>query len=152
LDLPAKYFGYLSEDGQTWFPTDEANKYRAYLKPRELLTEKEKDEVTQGEYRCLLVHPTQLYSSLNAFVLCGLIYLFWQKFGQRKAGCTLSLMLMFYGTTRFFLEYLRDDNPFEYGWWAIYKGGTVSQNIGIYMVITGAVLLAIFVTRKPKAD
>ena len=152
LNLPAKYFGYLSEDGQTWFPTDEANKYHAYLKPRELLTEKEKEEVTQGEYRCLPVHPTQLYSSLNAFVLCGLIYLFWQKFGRRKAGCTLSLMLIFYGTTRFFLEFIRDDNPFEYGWWAIYKGGTVSQNIGIYMVITGAVLLAIFVTRKSKTD
>ncbi len=152
LNLPAAYFGYLSEDGHTWFPTDEANKYRAYLKPRELLTEKEREEVTQGKYKCLAVHPTQLYSSLNAFVLCGVIYFFWLKFGRRRPGCTLSLMLIFYGVTRFFLEFIRDDNPFEYGWWAIYKGGTVSQNIGIYMVIMGVVLLAIFAMRKLKAD
>ena len=152
LDLPADYFGYLSEDGHTWFPTDEANKYRAYLKPRELLTEEEREEVTQGKYKCLPVHPTQLYSSLNAFLLCGVIYLFWVKFGRKRPGLTSGLMLILYGVTRFFLEFVRDDNPFEDGWWAIYKGGTVSQNIGIYMVIMGAVLLAIFAMRKPKAD
>ena len=47
LDLPAEYFGYPSEDGYTWFPTDEANKHRAYLKPCELLTEQERNEVTK---------------------------------------------------------------------------------------------------------
>lgn len=152
LDLPADYFGYLSEDGHTWFPTDEANKHRAYLKPRKLLTEQERNEVTQGKYRCLPVHPTQLYSSLNAFFLCGVIYLFWLKFGRQTPGFTSALMLIIYGTTRFFLEYIRDDNPFEYSWWAVYKGGTVSQNIGIYMVIMGVILFAISAIRKSKTD
>jgi phosphatidylglycerol:prolipoprotein diacylglycerol transferase len=150
LNLPADYFGYLSEDGHTWFPTDEANKYRAYLKPYKLLTDQERYEVTKGKYRCLAVHPTQLYSSLNAFVLFGLVYLFWLKFGRRRPGYTLCLMLVLYAITRFFLEYIRDDNPFEYSWWAIYKGGTVSQNMGIYMAILGVVLMVIFARRKTK--
>ncbi len=60
-------------------------------------------------------------------------------------------MFILYGTTRFFLETLRDDNPFEQAWWAIYKGGTVSQNIGIYMFIAGVILLIIFGTRKPES-
>jgi prolipoprotein diacylglyceryltransferase len=59
-------------------------------------------------------------------------------------------MFILYGFARFFLEILRDDNPFEYGWWAIYKGGTVSQNLGIYMVIFGIVLIIIFQKVKLK--
>ena len=39
---------------------------------------------------------------------------------------------------------MRDDNPFEYGWWMIYKGGTISQNLSIYMLIFGVVLMLIF--------
>jgi phosphatidylglycerol:prolipoprotein diacylglycerol transferase len=148
IDLPAEYFGYLGQDGQTWFPTDETNKYRAYLKPEKLLTDYERHEVTEGHYRCLAVHPTQLYSSLNAFILCGIIYLFWRWFGRLKPGTTFSLMLIMYWITRVFLEYIRDDNPFEYSWWAIYKGGTVSQNIGIYMIVLGSVLLVYFLRKK----
>jgi prolipoprotein diacylglyceryltransferase len=61
----------------------------------------------------------------------------------------MSLMLMLYGVTRFFIETLRGDNPFETAWWTVYKGGTVSQNICIYMVIAGLICLTIFATRKP---
>ena len=59
-------------------------------------------------------------------------------------------MFILYGIARFFLEFLRDDNPFEYGWWAICKGATVSQNLGIYMVIFGMLLMLIF--QKMKSD
>jgi prolipoprotein diacylglyceryltransferase len=59
-------------------------------------------------------------------------------------------MFILYGVARFFLEILRDDNPFEYGWWAIYKGGTVSQNLGIYMATFGIVLIIIFQNIKLK--
>jgi prolipoprotein diacylglyceryltransferase len=67
-----------------------------------------------------------------------------------KPGCTFGLMLVIYGFSRFFLEFLRDDNPFEYAWWAIYKGGTVSQNLGIYLVIFGGILMVVF--QKIKTD
>jgi len=70
-----------------------------------------------------------------------------------KPGCTFGLMFVLYGITRFFIEFLRDDNPFEHAWWAIYRGGTVSQNMGIYMTILGAALMLIFQrmrTQQPK--
>jgi len=149
LQLPPEYFSYVDENGIS------------YLKSYEDLTEQQQAEVTKGKYRCLPVHPTQLYSSANAAVLCMILYLFWRRSlnAERsdsssklfaKPGCTFSLMFILYGITRFFIEYLRDDNPFEYAWWAIYKGGTVSQNLGIYMVIFGVVLMIIFQRIKSK--
>jgi len=59
-------------------------------------------------------------------------------------------MFVLYGIARILLEFVRDDNPFEHAWWAIYKGGTVSQNLGIYMVIFGFVLMLIFQKLKFK--
>ena len=49
------------------------------------------------------------------------------------------------------IEYLRDDNPFEYAWWAIYKGGTVSQNLSIYLVILGVILMIVIEIMKTSA-
>ena len=153
LKLPAEFFGYYDSDGETYYG----------LKPYEDLSQDQKDMVKNGEYRCLPVHPTQLYSVANALFLCFILYLFWRR-AQREIkikdskklfagpGCTFSLMFVLYGVTRFLIEFLRDDNPFEYGWWAIYKGGTISQNISIYMVILGVVLLLIFEKFKLKVD
>ena len=145
LKLPTEYFGYLGEDGQTWYPADEFNKYRAGLKPKELLTDQQRAEVTEGKFRCLPVLPMQFISSANAVLLCVILYFFWRgKFAKSRPGVTFALMCILYGVTRFMLEYLRDDNPFEYAWWIIYKGGTISQNIGIYQAILGIILLIIF--------
>jgi len=154
LKLPPEFFGYKDSNGK-WVQSPDGT-----LKPFELLTPEQKRLVTQGPYRCLPVHPTELYSSLNGAILAFLLYLFWRR--QRRAektgnakkvfakpGCTFALMFMLYGCARFLIEFLRDDNPFEYGWWAIYKGGTISQNLGIYLVILGATLLVIFQRLKP---
>ncbi|HUT45995.1 MAG TPA: prolipoprotein diacylglyceryl transferase [Sedimentisphaerales bacterium] len=148
-------------------PHDEYSNYvdtngRSYPKAFEELTEEQKFEVTKGKYQCLSIHPTQLYSSANAALLCFLLYLFW-RISQRAAGSgntrmlftrpgqTFALTFILYGITRFLIEYLRDDNPFEYAWWAVYKGGTVSQNLSIYLVILGMVLMAVFEIMKSKA-
>ncbi|MHC4282481.1 MAG: prolipoprotein diacylglyceryl transferase [Planctomycetota bacterium] len=147
LALPAEFFGY----GQIY----------SGLKGYEDLTQEQKEKVTTGEYQCLPVHPTQLYSFANALLCSLLLYLFWRRSRKTvksnnpgklftKPGCTFALMFILYGVARFFLEILRDDNPFEYGWWAIYKGGTVSQNLGIYMAILGIVLIIIFQKIKLK--
>jgi phosphatidylglycerol:prolipoprotein diacylglycerol transferase len=149
LNLPRQdYQSYTDADGR-WYP-----------KPLNDLTEEQKKEVTKGKYRCLPVHPTQLYSSLKAAILCIVLYLFWRRSQQAgksktnklftKSGYTFGLMFILYGIARFFMEYLRDDNPFEHDWWAIYKGGTISQNLGIYMTIFGIVLLMIFQVMKSK--
>jgi len=141
FELPAEYFGYLGEDGKSWFSVDEGSKYRAYLKPKELLTETQKQQV-RTIYRTMPIHPTQVYASINALAICAILYTFWRKFGARFPGCTLGLMFMLYGPTRFVLEGIRDDNPFELAWWAVYKGGTVSQNLGIYMFVVGVIIFA----------
>jgi phosphatidylglycerol---prolipoprotein diacylglyceryl transferase len=144
INLPPDYFGFTDKNG---------NHFEG-LKPYSQLTDRQKLFV-KSEYRCLPVHPTQLYSSLAAASLSLLLYLFWRR--NRKIatsknsqkflsapGFVFALMFVFYGIGRFLIEYLRDDNPFEYGWWAIYKGGTISQNIAIYMFFTGLILLWVF--------
>jgi len=124
------------------------------------LTEEQKEQVTTGEYQCLRVHPTELHSSAAGGVLCLILFLFWrraQKAGLSgnvkkflaKPGQTFGLMFIVYGITRFLMEFIRDDNPFEYAWWAIYKGGTISQNIGMGMIVLGLLLMAVFEKMKP---
>jgi len=139
LKLPQEeYISYIDKDGN-WHP-----------KPYEDLTEQQKVEVTKGKYRCLPVHPTQLYSSAAGAILCLILYLFWrrsQKPGGKiliQPGCTFSFMFIIYGIFRFFIEFLRDDNPFEF------DGLTISQIIGIAMIILGAVLIVIFQRIEPK--
>jgi len=135
------------------------------LKTKDMLTPQQRQMLKDnGQFRSLPVHPTQLYSSASGAVLFFILYLFWRrtqkatKSAERKKlfarpGCTFGLMFIFYGIMRFLLELFRDDNPFEYSRWAICKGATVSQNIGIYMVIFGLILMLIFErmrTQKPK--
>ncbi len=145
LMLPKEeYINYLGINGK-WYP-----------KHIEDLTVKQKIEVTEGKYRCLPVHPTQLYSSGIAAFWCLMLYLFWRRAKKAelsansgkfftKPGYTFALMFIVYGITRFLMEYLRDDNPFEF------DGLTISQNIGIAMVALGVILMAIFKAMKVKA-
>ena len=132
LNLPQEgYVSYIDKDGK-WHP-----------KPYEDLTDLQKTEVTTGKYRCLPVHPTQLYSSAGGAILCLILYLFWRRSKNAgkiltKPGSTFSFMFIIYGTIRFFIEFLRDDNPFEF------DGLTISQIIGIAMIILGTILMAIF--------
>jgi phosphatidylglycerol:prolipoprotein diacylglycerol transferase len=175
--FPYDSFAYFSQinpdprrnrsEPQLKLPHDEYSSYpeiytKLYPKPYEELTEQQKFEVTKGKYRCLRIHPTQLYSSANAALLSLMLYLFWRR-SQRAAGSgntrklliqpgqAMALAFILYGITRFLIEYIRDDNPFEYAWWAIYKGGTVSQNLSIYLVILGVILMVIFQIARPNA-
>lgn len=146
LKLPNDYFYFIDDDGY------------GYLKDFDELSEEQRMEVTKGKYRCLPVHPTQLYTSAGAAFLCLILYLFWRRSKKSKSklltcpGCTFSLMFILYGIMRFIIEILRDDNPFEDAWWVIYKGGTVSQNISIYMIILGATFLLIFQKTNRKSS
>ena len=145
LKLPDEFFGYYSNNGEILYG----------LKPYEDLTEQQKDMVTKGEYRCLPIHPTQLYSSANAAILCLILYFFWrrsQRAGRNnyvnklftKPGSTFALMFIVYGITRFFIEFLRDDNPFEIDCL------TISQIISIVSIIFGVFLLMLFHKVKPE--
>lgn len=140
LTLPSEFFEHVQSQGN-WY---------SQLKPYDNLTDEQKYQVDKGEFQCLPVHPTQLYSTANALVLCLVLYFFRrrsQKTDKKlltEPGETFALMLILYGITRIFMENLRDDNPFEFA------GLTISQNIGIAMIVFGAILMAVF--EKLKAD
>ncbi len=150
---PKNFFGCRYREGRIYGGPDE-------LKPFDALTEQQKEQVTKGPYRCLPVHPAQLYSSTEAFLLSLILYAFWRRSKKAEAakqfrlftkpGSTFVLLFIIYGVTRFFAEFLRDDNPFEYSWWMFYKGGTISQNLGIYMIVLGIVLMIVFQKTKPE--
>jgi phosphatidylglycerol:prolipoprotein diacylglycerol transferase len=137
LRLPRDYLSYIDNDGN-WHP-----------KPYQELTEQQRIEVTAGKYQPLPVHPTQLYSSANALFLCLVLYLFWRRSKKggnifTNPGSTFSLMFLLYGITRFLIEFLRDDNPFEI------DSLTISQIISIPLIILGVALLVIF--QKTNAE
>ncbi len=137
LKLPQdEYLSFYDKHGK-WYP-----------KPLEQLTEQQRYEVTKGRYRCLGVHPSQLYSSANALLLCGILYFFWRRSLERtgsenaskllgRPGSMVGLMFVLYGFTRFLLEFIRDDNPYELGIL------TISQILGIAMLVLGVVLLLV---------
>jgi phosphatidylglycerol:prolipoprotein diacylglycerol transferase len=142
--LPADFYGYTDEKGDRYLG----------LKPFDQLTEEQKLAVTKGPYRCMPVHPTQLYASLGALVLTGVLYAFWRRI-QRVAkagltgkflassGQTFALMFILYGVGRFCLELIRDDNPFGL------NGLTVSQNLGLVMIVGGIVQMVVYGRMKP---
>ncbi|NLZ05278.1 MAG: prolipoprotein diacylglyceryl transferase [Phycisphaerae bacterium] len=144
LDLPPEFFGYYDGDGN----------YDPGLRPKAQLTPEQRKQVTHGPYRCLPAHPTQLYTSASAGVLCLILYLFWRR--SRKAermgryalatrpGSVFGLMFVVYGVMRFFMEMLRDDNPFEI------DHLTIAQLLGIGLVILGAALIVLFALVKPE--
>lgn len=141
LALPPEYFGYTEDDIYT-------------LKPMGQLTPEQQREVTEGRYRCLPVHPTQLYTSLSAALCCLILFLVWKR--ARKAeeagrypfltrpGSVFGLMFVLYGILRFVMELLRDDNPYEI------DHLTISQLIGIGLFILGLAVIALFARLRPE--
>jgi len=150
LKLPPDYFNYKLYDGT----------YRPALKPKEFLTPEQYKAVTQGPYRCLPVHPTQIYSSLNAAFICLLLFLFWrrsqhaQKSDSHKfltsPGCTFAMMFVLYGATRIGIEFLRADNPYEYPNIPL----TIAQYIGMIVIAVGILQLIAYsaYARSKRSD
>ncbi len=78
----------------------------------------------------LPVYPTQIISSINAFILAFILYLLFRK--KKFDGQIASLSLIFYGITRFLIEFLRVNPQF--------LGLTVSQWLSIFFIIYGIIL------------
>lgn len=122
----------------------------AYAKPQEAVSISATAEGTSQAFnwnagmapaRSLPTHPTQLYSSLNAFLLCGFILAI-GPFVKRD-GTLLAITLMTYPVTRFLLEIVRIDEPSlnQFGW-------TISQSVSIAIFLVG-LGLALYVRRQP---
>ena len=84
----------------------------------------------------LPVHPTQIYSSVLALLLCGtLLFLGRLQLFQRRAGLVFAMFMILYSVGRFCIEIIRTDEDSFFG-----TGLTVSQNVCIAVCLVGIVL------------
>lgn len=90
----------------------------------------------------LPVHPAQLYSAIDAFLLT-LLLLAWYPF-RRHAGEVTALMITIYPISRFLQEIIRTDEMPVFG-----TGMSISQNISILLLVAAAALW-IVVLKSPR--
>jgi phosphatidylglycerol:prolipoprotein diacylglycerol transferase len=79
------------------------------------------------------VHPTQLYSAIDAGLLGWLLWSIYPF--RRRDGELLALLLTIHPITRFLLEVIRTDEPAVFG-----TGMSISQNISIVLLGCGLAL------------
>ena len=87
--------------------------------------------ISEGAARSLPVHPTQLYSAFDGFLLVALLTFFFPL--RKRDGEVMALLLVTYPLSRFLIERLRDDD----GVYAL--GMTISQAISV-LLLTGGIL------------
>jgi phosphatidylglycerol:prolipoprotein diacylglycerol transferase len=88
------------------------------------------------------VHPTQLYSAIDAGLLGWLLWSFYPF--RRRDGELLALLLTIHPVTRFLLEIIRTDEPAVFG-----TGMSISQNISIVLLVCG-IGLWWYLSRQPR--
>ena len=81
------------------------------------------------------VHPTQIYSSINALVLCLFLWFYW--YVRRNDGEVMGLMLILYPISRFVLELIRNDEVGQFG-----TELTISQWVSVLTIACGIGLFA----------
>jgi phosphatidylglycerol:prolipoprotein diacylglycerol transferase len=91
--------------------------------------------------RSLPVHPTQIYSAIDAGLLGWLLWAFFPF--RRRDGQCIALLLTIHPITRFLLEVIRTDEPAVFG-----TGLSISQNISLAL-LAGAAMLWWYLSRQP---
>jgi phosphatidylglycerol:prolipoprotein diacylglycerol transferase len=92
--------------------------------------------------RSLPVHPTQLYSAIDAGIVGWLLWSFFPF--RRRDGEAIALLLTIHPITRFLLEIIRTDEPAVFG-----TGLTISQNVSLGLLACGAGLWW-YLSRQPR--
>jgi len=92
--------------------------------------------------RSLPVHPTQIYSAINAALLCCLLLAFYPH--RRHDGEVFALLITVYPIARFLLEYVRTDEYGQFG-----TSLTISQLISLAM-FSAAIALWVYLRRSPS--
>ncbi len=91
--------------------------------------------------RSLPVHPTQIYSSINAALLCFVLWFAYPY--RRRDGDTILLLLGLYSITRFLLEAIRIDEAGQLG-----THLTISQLVSI-ATLAVSVVIWLMLRRQP---
>jgi phosphatidylglycerol:prolipoprotein diacylglycerol transferase len=88
------------------------------------------------------VHPAQLYSAIDAGLLCWLCWAYFPF--RRHDGEVIALLLTVHPITRFLLEIIRTDEPAVFG-----TGMSISQNISVGLLGCGLGLWW-YLSRQPR--
>ena len=89
------------------------------------------------------LHPTQIYSSINAFVLAGILAWFFRR--RPWKGAVLALGWVTYPVTRFVLEVIRNDEPGRFN-----TSLTISQWVSILLFTSGICFLGWMLSTQKK--
>jgi len=92
--------------------------------------------------RSLHIHPTQVYSSINAFLICLFLWVYY-PFRRRDGEVTVAWLAV-YAITRFLLEIIRTDEPA-----GSITGLTISQNVSLVILVL-AIGLWVYLLRQPR--
>ena len=91
------------------------------------------------------LHPTQIYSSINAGFLAWLLWSWYPT--RRRDGEVVLLLLTIYPVSRFLLEIIRTDEAAIFG-----TGLSISQNMSLGMLAVAALgWIMWFRSNKPLA-
>ncbi len=90
----------------------------------------------------LPLHPSQIYSSLNALVLAFLTATYFRY--RNRDGAVLAMGMLTYPITRFTIEYLRGDEMGQFG-----TSFTISQWVSLGLFSSGLIFL-FWLTRRPR--
>lgn len=82
--------------------------------------------------RSLPIHPTQIYSAINAGLLAWLLWSFYPL--RRWDGQVILLLLTIYPFSRFLLEIIRTDESAIFG-----TGLSISQNVSLLLLVPVAI-------------
>jgi phosphatidylglycerol:prolipoprotein diacylglycerol transferase len=91
------------------------------------------------------VHPTQIYSAINAACLCLLMWAYYPF--RRRDGEMIALLLTVYPVTRFLLEWIRTDESGRLG-----TPFTISQLVSILLFLSAVGLWGFLATRPTGSD
>ncbi len=90
--------------------------------------------------RSLPLHPTQIYSAVNASLICLFLFAYFPF--QQRDGETLALFMVLYPISRFLLEIIRNDESAILG-----TGLTISQNVSLGILAASVAMWAYVLSR-----
>lgn len=92
-------------------------------------------KIPAGDFprKSLKIHPAQIYASVSAFLICGLLWFFYPF--RKFDGQMISLLLISYAASRFVEEAIRVDEHGQFG-----TQLSISQWISIFTLVAGVLI------------
>lgn len=116
-------------------------KFPSRINPERNISQSELQQLA-AESHSLPVHPTQLYASINGFILSGLLSAVF--YVRRRHGVVIGLLIVLYPISRVLEELIRTDNPHDV------FGLTISQFVSLCMFLFGVAYLYVLYTKLPE--